>query len=158
MPDHPNMALMLEMRDRWNRGDLQGFLGRCADDIVARVGGKSLLTGTYRGKQEYMGYIGQLAELSGGSIKVSFDDVLARGHVRRRGRPCNRHAFPRRHDTRDEARHGIPFRRWTLEGGLVPPLRSGRVGRVLELMAPTPPVAGMRGSAAPRSEGRPESP
>ncbi len=77
MAEHPNMAWMYEMRDMWNAGDFQGFLERCSDDIVARVGGNSPLAGTYRGRAEYMGYLGRLAGLSDGNPQVSFEDLLA---------------------------------------------------------------------------------
>jgi uncharacterized protein len=52
--EHPNVAAVRQGFEAFDNGDMQAMDQLLADDIVWHVGGKSKLSGTYRGKQELM--------------------------------------------------------------------------------------------------------
>ena len=74
---HPNASRLREMADRWVAGDLPGFLDFIADDIVVRAGGDNALTGTYRGKDAYVDYLGTLGAKVGPDPHIDVHEILA---------------------------------------------------------------------------------
>jgi len=48
-----------------------------ADDIVWHVGGRSPITGDYKGKEQVFAFFAQLAERAGGTFRLDIHDVLA---------------------------------------------------------------------------------
>ncbi|HEV3474845.1 MAG TPA: nuclear transport factor 2 family protein [Actinomycetota bacterium] len=74
---HPNEDFLRRGYDAFNKGDLDTVMSLFSDDVVLHIGGKSQLAGDYKGKQEYIGALGKLVELSGGTFKEEVHDILA---------------------------------------------------------------------------------
>ena len=55
------------------------MLGIFAEDIAWHVPGRSPLSGDYRGHQEVVGFFTKAMELSGGTLRVEADEILADG-------------------------------------------------------------------------------
>lgn len=74
---HPNEDLVRRGFAAFGTGDLATLGQLFADDIVWHVGGRSPITGDYKGKDEVFGFFAQLAERAGGTFRVDVHDVLA---------------------------------------------------------------------------------
>lgn len=74
---HPHAELLRRNYQAAAEGDVQTVVDSMADDIVWHVGGSNPLSGDYRGKEEVLGYLGRLAEATGGTLKNDAHDVLA---------------------------------------------------------------------------------
>ena len=48
-----------------------------ADDAVFRVAGDNIVSGTYRGTQGLRDYFIRLGQVTGGSMKIDVDELLA---------------------------------------------------------------------------------
>ncbi len=76
MAEHPNATLVRRLYDAFSSADMETVLSLFADDIVYHVPGRNLLSGDYRGKDQWLGLIGRVAELTGGTFRVDVHDVL----------------------------------------------------------------------------------
>lgn len=74
-----NAALIRSAYDAFSRGDVQGAIVTCADDIFWHVPGRGPLSRDYRGHAEVLGFFAHFMELSGGTFRLQVDDVLAKG-------------------------------------------------------------------------------
>jgi len=77
--DDTNLRVLQALYDALGAGDLGGVLGLLSDDVVGHVPGRSPVAGDYVGKAAVAGYVGQLAERSGGSIRFEPRTVLVSG-------------------------------------------------------------------------------
>jgi len=77
--DDTNQRVLQGLYDTLEAGNLVGVLGFLSDDIVGHVPGRSPVAGDYVGKAAVGGYVGQLAELSGGTLRFQPRSVLAAG-------------------------------------------------------------------------------
>lgn len=68
---------MRALYDALAAGDFGTVLGVLPDAVVGHVPGTSQVAGTYSGKEAVAGYVGKLAELSGGTVRFEPHDVLA---------------------------------------------------------------------------------
>ena len=76
---HPNAELLRGGYEAFAKGDIPGVLGIFAEDIAWHVPGRSPLSGDYRGHQEVVGFFTKAMELSGGTLRVEADEILADG-------------------------------------------------------------------------------
>ena len=76
---HPNAELLGGGYDAFAKGDIPSVLGIFAEDIAWHVPGRSPLSGDYRGHQEVVGFFTKAMELSGGTLRVEADEILADG-------------------------------------------------------------------------------
>jgi ketosteroid isomerase-like protein len=76
MSEHPNAELIRTLADAFIAGDLQTVVNAYADDGVYRVPGKNLVSGNYRGHKEIFDFFVHLGTVTGGTIKLSVDDVI----------------------------------------------------------------------------------
>jgi ketosteroid isomerase-like protein len=67
--DDTNLRVLKALYDALGAGDFGGVLGLLADDVVGHVPGRSPVAGDYVGKDAVAGYVGQLAERSGGTVR-----------------------------------------------------------------------------------------
>ena len=74
---HPNVELLRQGYEAFEKGDLDTLRGLFADDIVFNVAGHSPLAGAYRGQDEVFGFFGKLVELTGGTFKLDVHSILA---------------------------------------------------------------------------------
>jgi uncharacterized protein len=74
---HPNEDLLRRGYEAFGSGDMDTVLAVLDDDILWHTGGSSQITGHYRGHQEVMAHLRQLAELSSGSFHVDVHDIVA---------------------------------------------------------------------------------
>ena len=74
---HPNEDLVRRGYAAFGTGDVATLGELFADDLVWHVGGRSPITGDYKGKDEVLGFFAQLAERAGGTFRVDIHDVLA---------------------------------------------------------------------------------
>ena len=72
-----NLEALRKLYDALAGGDFGTVMGLLSDDVKAHVPGKSPVAGEYDGKEAVGGYVGKLAELSGGSLRFEPHDVLA---------------------------------------------------------------------------------
>lgn len=63
--------------EAFDRGDVGQVLDQMADDIVWHVAGQSRLAGERRGKQAVIEFLGELAQITGGTYKLKVHDILA---------------------------------------------------------------------------------
>lgn len=74
---HPNEDLLRRGYAAFAAADMDTVFAMVADDIVWHAGGSNQLSGTYRGLQEFMGFLGKLVELTGGTFRQDIHDILA---------------------------------------------------------------------------------
>jgi len=74
---HPNEDLVRRGFTAFGSGDMATLGELFADDIVWHVGGRSPITGDYKGKAEVIGLFAQLAARSGGTFRIDVHDLLA---------------------------------------------------------------------------------
>jgi ketosteroid isomerase-like protein len=77
MGEHPNVARVHEYLATYRDHAPEDLAPFFADDIVWRVGGGHHLSGTYRGKDEVLAYIARSRELTGGTLSLEPDSILA---------------------------------------------------------------------------------
>lgn len=75
--EHPNVQRLREAYAAFARGDLETIGRELAPDAVWHVAGQSDLAGDYKGQDEIFGFFGKLFELSGGTLRIDVDDILA---------------------------------------------------------------------------------
>ncbi len=63
--------------EAFNRGDVGHVMDQLSEDIVWHVSGHSRLAGERRGKQAVMEFLGELAQITGGSFKLEVHDIVA---------------------------------------------------------------------------------
>jgi len=74
---HPNEDRIREGFGAFQQGDLGKVKDFFADDVVWHVPGKSPLAGTYKGKEEVLGFFAKTMEMTGGTFSIDVHDVLA---------------------------------------------------------------------------------
>src|SRR6266550_2697781 len=74
---HPNVDLLNKGYDAFEKGDLETVQGLFTEDAVFHVPGRSRLSGDYRGRDEVLGFFGQLVQASAGTFKIERHAVLA---------------------------------------------------------------------------------
>ena len=76
MAGHPHAALLRSASEAFLRGDTETLKRIIDPEIVWEIPGTSRVSGKHRGYEELFAYFGKLQELTGGTFKVSLDDVL----------------------------------------------------------------------------------
>lgn len=76
---HPNAQLLRGGYDAFARGDIPSVLRIFAEDIAWHVPGRSPLSGDYRGHEGVVGFFTRAMELSGGTLRVEADEIVANG-------------------------------------------------------------------------------
>lgn len=59
---HANEKLLRDADEAQMKGDVEGFLGFYADDVIAHMPGKSSLAGEYKGKDQFTEVFGRFME------------------------------------------------------------------------------------------------
>ena len=135
---HTNAELLRSGYDAFASGDIPSVLGIFAEDIAWHVPGRSPLSGDYRGHEGVVGFFTKAMELSGGTLRVEADEIVADGDriivlttvsAERNGR-----SWSSRRSTSGASR---------TEGRRVPgvPGRPGGRGRVLVIVGSSPGLA-----------------
>lgn len=73
---HPNEEIVRKGISAFQSRDLETLKGVFADDIVWHIPGKSPVSGDYKGREEVLGFLGKLGEMTGGTFKIEIHDVL----------------------------------------------------------------------------------
>jgi uncharacterized protein len=63
----------------FGRGDVDGYLSACSDDIVFHVPGSNALSGTYSGRQGIYDLAATAMSLSAGTFAEEVEDILGNG-------------------------------------------------------------------------------
>jgi ketosteroid isomerase-like protein len=74
---HPNERLLRREYEARARGDEGAVTELLAEEIVWHVPGRNAIAGTYRGRDEVLGYIRRRQALAHGTFEISVEDVLA---------------------------------------------------------------------------------
>jgi len=74
--EHPNVRLVREGFDAFERGDTNWMADHMADDVVWHVGGKSRLAGAYEGKDKVLELFGRQAQMFGTDQDIDIHDIL----------------------------------------------------------------------------------
>jgi uncharacterized protein len=75
--EHPNIELLRKGYEAFANADMATLNNLFADDMVWHEGGRSPLSGDYKGKEQVFGFLAKLMELSEGTAKVDVHDILA---------------------------------------------------------------------------------
>lgn len=73
---HANEELLRKGYAAFGAGDMETIASLLADDVVWHYPGTSPISGTFRGKDEVLGWLGKNVELSEGTLRVEPHDVL----------------------------------------------------------------------------------
>jgi ketosteroid isomerase-like protein len=73
---HPNEELLHTYFKAADSGDLETLDEVFADNITAHIAGNHTLSGDYQGKEAVFGFLGQLAERSGGTARLNLQEAL----------------------------------------------------------------------------------
>ena len=73
---HPNETALRDAYACFAKGDLEGFLGRCTDDVTFTVPGANRVAGTYT-KGTFMDLVGKVMETTQGSFGEEIVDAVA---------------------------------------------------------------------------------
>ncbi|MEE9516756.1 MAG: nuclear transport factor 2 family protein [Candidatus Adiutricales bacterium] len=77
MAEHPNVTLLKKGYEAFGKGDM-GTLSELFDqDATWHEPGENPLSGDHKGRDAVLGFLGQLAVLSNGTIKAETHDILA---------------------------------------------------------------------------------
>jgi len=71
-----NETLTRAMVTAFTSGDLAAVASHFHEDAVWELPGSSLVSGTYRGPDEIVGFLGRAFELSGGTLALELVDIL----------------------------------------------------------------------------------
>ena len=74
---HQNEELLREYFKAAENGDIATLNELFADDVVGHVAGNHHLSRDYHGKEAVFGFMGRLAELSGGTARLMLRDAVA---------------------------------------------------------------------------------
>ena len=74
---HPNEALLRDAYAAFARGDLQGYLSACSDDITFKVPGRGIVAGTYSRSQFFDPFVKTVIEGTSGTFRETVQDVIA---------------------------------------------------------------------------------
>jgi ketosteroid isomerase-like protein len=77
MAEHPNAEAVRRGYSAFANADMEAIQSLFADDVVWHVGGRSPLTGDYRGKEAVLGFLGDLVSQTGGTYGGEVHDVIA---------------------------------------------------------------------------------
>ena len=80
MDEHPNSARIREALDAYARRDFADMREYLAEDIVWHVAGNHRFSGDYRGRKAVLEYFKQAQEVTGGTLSLEVDEVLADDH------------------------------------------------------------------------------
>ena len=75
--EHPNVQIIEDLIDAFHTGDFERFMDGFADDAVFRVAGDNIISGEYRGKPVIRDYFIRLGQVTGGSMRIDVDEILA---------------------------------------------------------------------------------
>jgi ketosteroid isomerase-like protein len=59
---HPNEKLLRDADEAQSRGDVEGFVGFYAEDVVVHIPGKSSFAGVYKGRDQFLELFGRFLE------------------------------------------------------------------------------------------------
>ena len=79
--EHPNTKLLRKSYDYIASGDILGAYGMFTSDLVWHVPEGHRLAGVYEGRDVVFGILGQLVAMTGGSLQMHVDNVLADDHT-----------------------------------------------------------------------------
>jgi ketosteroid isomerase-like protein len=74
---HPNEALLRKAYADFGAGDIDAFWAACSDGFTFNVPGKSQVSGSFKGREQFMGMLGTVMQASGGAFEETVHDVLA---------------------------------------------------------------------------------
>jgi ketosteroid isomerase-like protein len=74
---HPNEELIRGLDEAFGSNDMSGIDERFADGVVWHAPGRARNSGTRRGKPELFEVMGDLAKVTGGTLRGQIHDVLA---------------------------------------------------------------------------------
>jgi uncharacterized protein len=77
MAEHPNAEVVRRGYSAFANADMEGIQNLFADDVVWHVGGRSPLTGDYRGTENVLGFLGDLVSQTEGTYRTEVHDVIA---------------------------------------------------------------------------------
>jgi uncharacterized protein len=77
MAEHPNVARLKDGYAAFAKGDFTVLDDLFAEDLLWHIGGRSQLTGDYRGREAVYGFFGKLMEVTEGSFHLDLHAVLA---------------------------------------------------------------------------------
>ncbi len=79
MANNDSLQILTDFFEAFNRNDLRTAATFVTDDIVYTIRGRSTLSGTYRGYAAFASVIERIKQLTGGTMTVKPEVVLADG-------------------------------------------------------------------------------
>lgn len=71
-----NVEVIRRGYEAFEKGDLETIQKLFAEDAILHVGGRSPISGDYKGRDEVLGFLGQVVSLSDGTFKSTLHDIL----------------------------------------------------------------------------------
>lgn len=71
-----NVEAVRRAYEAFERADLETIQKAFAPDVVLHVAGRSPIAGDYKGRDEVLGFLGQVVSLSDGTFKVEPHDIV----------------------------------------------------------------------------------
>jgi ketosteroid isomerase-like protein len=108
--EQSNQKVLETIYRAFGEGDVNTVMGLLTDDVEYRISGRGPVSGRFSGKEEVLGLIGQLMQLSNGTFRLEVLDILAN---ERRGVALTRETASRNGQTLDN--HAVHV--WELRDG-----------------------------------------
>ncbi|MEU9148150.1 nuclear transport factor 2 family protein [Streptomyces sp. NPDC048349] len=77
MTDHPHIAVFHRALDAFTAGDMNALAEVFHPDVVWHIAGRNPLAGDYQGREDTFALFGREFQLTGGTYRPQFKDVLA---------------------------------------------------------------------------------
>ena len=79
MAENENLKTLMAVLDGFNRNDIEAAARGLAADVVYIIRGRSPVSGTYRGRQEFADVLRRIKHMTGGTMAWKPEVVLADG-------------------------------------------------------------------------------
>jgi ketosteroid isomerase-like protein len=80
MADHPNIALIRDGFDAFNRADLDHLSKLLANDCVQHMAGSNRFTGDHKGRDTILAMYGELGAETDGTFRATLERLYANDH------------------------------------------------------------------------------
>ena len=74
---HPNEAVLRTMDEAMSSGDVESMLAAFTEDVVVHIGGRSKLSGDFKGKDQLQENFGRFMQAMGPTAEFTTHDVVA---------------------------------------------------------------------------------
>jgi ketosteroid isomerase-like protein len=74
---HAHETLLRDAYAAFGRGDIEAYLAVCTPDFTFNVPGTAAVSGRFQGREQFLGMLGTVMQVSGGTFEETVHAVLA---------------------------------------------------------------------------------